>query len=348
MTAGPAFAAESTQRDGGADMNQTSPVLHRRARQLRPTRDVVARLADAGFVPLILLALGVALTIESPYFFTHRNLVNILLQAAILGIAAAGATFVILAGDLDLSIGSNIALSGVAAAYGMTTLSHSVTVGVLLGLGTGLAIGAVNGFLATVLRVPSFIATLGTLVIASGVALWITNGATISGLPDTFGEIATKGFLGLQDVVWIMFAVFVIGYVILHRTTFGIRIFVVGGSNEAARLSGLSVGRVRVMCFLVSGLSGAIAGILLAAQVQSGQPTVGTTLTLYATAAVVLGGTSIFGGQGSIIRTFFGVLLIATVQNGLDILGASYAAQQVAVGVVFVLAASSELIRRRL
>jgi ribose transport system permease protein len=346
MTAESAGVAESADRNG-AVMSQTS-IVRRRAAQLRPSRDVASRLVDAGFVPLILVALGVALSVASPFFFTHRNLVNILIQAAILGIAAAGATFVILAGDLDLSIGSNIALSGVVAAYGMTTLSHSVTVGVLLGLGTGLAIGAVNGFLATVMRVPSFIATLGTLVIASGAALWVTNGATISGLPDAFGAVATDQFLGLQYLVWIMFAAFAVGYVILHRSTLGIRIFAVGGSKEAARLSGMSVGWVRVLCFLVSGLSGGLAGILLAAQVQSGQPTVGTTLTLYATAAVVLGGTSIFGGQGSIIRTFFGVLLIATVQNGLDILGASYAAQQVAVGVVFVLAASSELIRRKL
>lgn len=341
-------AVAETLGPSGSDARVPNPSGHWRAGQLRPTRDAVSRLVDAGFVPFILVVLGIALTASSPFFFTDRNLVNILLQAAVLGIAAAGATFVVVAGDLDLSIGSNIALSGVAAGYGMTTVSHSVTVGVLLGLGTGLAIGAVNGFLATVLQVPSFIATLGTLVIASGMALWLTNGATISGLPDGFGAIATNEFLGLQNLAWFMFAVFIVGYVVLHRTTFGVRIFAVGGNKEAARLSGMSVARIRVLCFLVSGLSGGLAGILLAARVQAGQPSVGTTLTLYATAAVILGGTSIFGGQGSIIRTFFGVLLIATVENGLDILGVSYAAQQVAVGVVFVLAASSELIRRRL
>ena len=182
---------------------------------------------------------------------------------------------------------------------------------------------------------------------ASGIAIHLTNGLTIAGLPDDFAALATGRFLGLQGMVWFMLATFVVGGVVLHFTNFGIRIFSVGGNRDAAYLAGIRVSFIRLMTFVVAGLCGGLAGVLLTARVQAGQPGISTTLTLYATAAVILGGTSILGGQGSLLRTFFGVLLIAVVQNGLDILGVAYSLQQVAVGAVFILAACSEAIRRR-
>jgi len=298
-------------------------------------------------VPAILVAAVVALTFASPYFFTSSNLQNLLIQASVLGIAAVGATFLIICGELDLSIGSNIALSGVVAAWGMTTLTNSLPVGVALGVLCGVAVGCANGFITCFLHVASFISTLGMLVIASGVALWLTNGTTIAGLPSGFGELANYQLLGVRTIVWAMLLTFAVAYLVLHRTTFGIRTFAVGGNPEAARLAGLAVTRVRFVNFVISGFTGGIGGVLLASRVQAGQPNVGTTLTLYATAAVILGGTSIRGGSGSMWRTFLGVLLIGVVQNGLDILGVEYALQQAAVGLVFILAASSELVRRR-
>ena len=301
---------------------------------------------DIGFVPVILLALVIALAILSPYFLTPRNVTEILLQAAILGIVSVGTTFVIVGGDLDLSIGANVALSGVVCGVVMTATSN-VALGILGGLGCGVAIGLINGLIATRLRVPAFVATLGMLVIGEGLALSITNGASIANLPDAFGALANGSFLGLPGLVWWMFLTFALGYLVMHHTVFGIRTFAVGGNREAARLAGIGVDGVRVTNFVISGLTGGIGGVLLAARVQAAQPTGGEIFTLYATAAVILGGTSLYGGRGSIFRTLLGVALIALLQNGLELLGVAYSNQQVAVGIVFIIAASSELIRRK-
>lgn len=306
-----------------------------------------AQWIDIGFVPVILIALIVALSLLSPYFFTARNFTEILLQAAILGIVSVGTTFVIIGGDLDLSIGANVALSGVVCGMAMTATHENVALGIVAGLACGALIGLVNGLITTRLRVPAFVATLGTLVIGQGVALTLTNGSSIANLPDAFGALANARVAGLPALVWWMFATFVAGYVLLHRTVFGIRTFAVGGNREAARLAGIRVDAVRVVNFVISGLTGGIGGTLLAARVQAAQPTGGEIFTLYATAAVILGGTSLYGGRGSIVRTFLGVALIALLENGLELLGVPYSNQQVAVGIVFIVAASSEFIRRR-
>jgi ribose transport system permease protein len=282
----------------------------------------------------------------SPYFFSPRNFTEILLQAAILGIVSVGTTFVIVGGDLDLSIGANVALSGVVCGLAMNA-THNIALGIAAGLGCGVLIGLINGLISTRLHVPAFVATLGMLVIGQGVALTLTNGSSISNLPDAFGALANGNVLGLPGLVWWMFLTFIAGYLLLHRTVYGIRTFAVGGNREAARLAGIRVDSVRVANFVVSGLTGGIGGVLLAARVQAAQPTGGEIFTLYATAAVILGGTSLYGGRGSILRTLLGVALIALLQNGLELLGVPYSNQQVAVGIVFIIAASSELIRRR-
>ena len=302
---------------------------------------------DVGFVPVILIVLVAALAILSPYFFSPRNFTEILLQAAILGIVSVGTTFVIVGGDLDLSIGANVALSGVICGLAMNASHDNIPLGIAAGLGCGVLIGLINGLISTRLHVPAFVATLGMLVIGQGVALSLTNGSSIANLPDAFGALANGNFLGLPGLVWWMFVTFIAGYLLLHRTVFGIRTFAVGGNREAARLAGIRVDSVRIANFVVCGLTGGIGGVLLAARVQAAQPTGGEIFTLYATAAVILGGTSLYGGRGSIFRTLLGVALIALLQNGLELLGVPYSNQQVAVGIVFIIAASSELIRRR-
>ncbi len=302
---------------------------------------------DVGFVPVILFVLVVALALLSPYFLTGRNVTEILLEAAILGIVSVGTTFVIVGGDLDLSIGANVALSGVVCGMAMSASNNNVPIGIAAGLGCGVLIGLINGLISTRLRVPAFVATLGMLVIGQGVALTLTNGASISNLPDAFGALANGNVLGLPGLVWWMFLTFAAGYLLLHRTVFGIRTFAVGGNREAARLAGINVDAVRIANFVVCGLTGGIGGVLLAARVQAAQPTGGEIFTLYATAAVILGGTSLYGGRGSIFRTLLGVALIALLENGLELLGVPYSNQQVAVGIVFIIAASSEFIRHR-
>lgn len=310
------------------------------------TRSRWAMSLDTAFVPGLILILIVGLSLASPYFFTVRNLGQILIQGAVLGIVAIGATFVIIGGDLDLSVGFNVALSGVVAAVSMVA-TESWPLGVLLGILCGTFVGLSNGILAAYLRVPSFVATLGTGTLAGGLALFFTSGRTIGQLPPEFRALATTPIFGLQSMVWFMLLLFVIGAIVLHRTNFGIRVFATGGNRDAAFLAGIRVNRVRLLNFVIAGFTAGLGGVLLASRVAAGQPTVGTQLTLFATAAVILGGTSILGGQGSMFRTFVGLLLIALVQNGLDILGVEYSLQQVAIGAVFVLAACSEAIRRR-
>lgn len=302
---------------------------------------------EAAFVPGLLVVLLIILSFASPVFFSSRNFGQILVQASTLGMVAVGATYVIIAGDLDLSIGANVALSGVMTAIAMAQWNLPWVAGVGVGIGCGLIIGILNGLLSAYLRVAAFIATLGTGVVATGIAVYLTKGLTIAGLPDVFGDLAKARILGLQALVWWMLGIFVIGGIILHFTNYGIRVFAVGGNRDAAYLAGIPVARTRLLAFVIAGFTGGIAGVLLTARVQAGQPGISQTLTLYATAAVILGGTSILGGQGSLLRTFFGILLIAVVQNGLDILGVDYALQQVAVGTVFILAACSEALRRR-
>lgn len=296
------------------------------------------------FVPIVLAAMVVYLSFSNQFFLTQINLTNILLQSAILAIVAFGVTFVILAGELDLSVGSGVALVSVITATVMRD-TGSLELGVLLGVATGALIGAINGLVVTMLRVPSFIATLGMLVIAQGVALAMTDGAVVSGLPEGVGALANDKFLGLRWIIWLVVVVFVMAYSIQSQTIFGVRVFAVGGNREAARLSGMPVGRVVFFCFLISGITIGLGGLALTARVESGQPNAGGLLALTAVAAVVIGGTNLLGGRGSVARTLWGVLLISVLENGLSLEGVNEDLQQVVIGIVFILAASVEFVR---
>lgn len=300
------------------------------------------------FVPLALLALGIYLTATNQYFLTGPNLTNILLQGATLAVVSFGVTFVVLAGDLDLSVGSGAALASVIGAFVMRD-TGSVPLGALTGIGVGLAIGLFNGLVITRLEVPSFIATLGTLVIARGLALASTNGSVVTGLPASVGTLATDRLLGIPYIVWIVFVVvFAVLYFVQTQTAFGVRVFAVGGNREAARLSAVPVERIRLICFLISGVTMGVAGLVLTAQVQSGQPNAGDSLELYAVAAIVLGGTSLYGGRGSLARTMWGVLFIVTLQNGLDLNAVNDDIKPVIIGLVLIAAASADFFRTRL
>lgn len=302
---------------------------------------------DMLFVPAVILAIGAYLAFTNEFFLTEDNMRNVLLQASILGIAAFGSTFVVIAGELDLSIGSGVALVSVVGAWVMVH-TDSILLGLLAGVGVGIALGVANGIAVTRLEVPSFIATFATLVIAHGLALGITNGGTIFGLPDGVGKLANNRFLGLEWIIWIMFAVFAIAYFIQSQTAFGIKVFGVGGNREAARLSGINVRRVLFLCFVISGISVAVAGLALTARVESGQPNAAQLLNLEAVAAIVVGGTSIYGGRGSVARTLWGVLLLTEINNGLDLTNFDPDLKQVVTGAVLLAAASADFFRRRL
>jgi ribose transport system permease protein len=291
--------------------------------------------------------LGIYFSIASPYFLTSLNITNLLIQGSILAFVAFGVTFVILAGELDLSVGSGVGLVSVLAATVMRD-QDSVLLGIVAAFAVGIAIGAVNGFVVTKLEVPSFIATFGMLVIANGIALAITDGGVVTGVPIDIGNLALKSFLGVRWMIWLVVIVFIVLYVIQTQTAFGRRVMAVGGNREAARLAGIPVNRVRFFVFLVSGATIAIGGLALTSRVVSGQPNGGTLLELDAVAAIVIGGTSIFGGRGSLVRTLFGVLLIAELRNGLDLVGVGDDLKQVIIGAVLILAASVAFIRGRI
>jgi ribose transport system permease protein len=302
---------------------------------------------DLLFVPTVLAILATYLSVTNEAFFTSVNLTNVLLQASILAIVAFGITFVILAGELDLSAGTGSALGSVIAAQVMVS-TGSIALGLLAGLGFGLLLGLVNGLIVTRLEVPSFIATLGSFIVAQGVALALTNGGVVAGLPGGIGSFTSGRILGIPALVWATVVVFLVLYFVQRQTTFGIRVLAVGGNSEAARLSGVPVNRVRLLVFLISGVTTALAGLALLVRVQSGQPNANQTLALEAIAAVVVGGTSLTGGRGSVVRTLWGVLLIAVLRNGLDLMGINDDVKQIVIGIVFIIAASVDFLRRQL
>jgi ribose transport system permease protein len=299
------------------------------------------------FVPGVLLALGTYLTFANQYFLTSTNIENVLIQASILAIVSFGVTFVVLAGELDLSIGSATALASVVCAMVMRD-SGSILLGVAASLGVGALVGAINGLVVTRLEVPSFIATLGMLTVASGIALHLADGQVIVGLPSGIADLANGKLLGINYVIWLVFVVFAVLWVVQRQTAFGMRVFATGGNPEAARLSGIPTNRIRFLVFVLAGVTVGIAGVALTARVQSGQPNAGHLLELNAIAAIVVGGTSLRGGRGSIAWTLWGVLLIATLRNGLDLQGVGEDLKQVIIGLVFIAAASVDFFRRQL
>jgi ribose transport system permease protein len=299
---------------------------------------------EAVFAPLAMVALFIALSAASDEFLTRGNLVNVATQMAVLAIVSFGVTVVMVNGAFDLSVGSQLALHGCVAAIVMRD-TGSIALGVVAGLASGAVFGLVNGLLTTRLAINPFIVTLGTLVIGRGIALAITDARPVTGAPSEIREFGLGEPLGLPWIVWLMLACFLVAAYILHATPYGLRVFATGGNREAARLSGIRVGSVTVTAFVISGLFAAVAGIALMARLRIGLPTSGTFTELFAVAAVVLGGSSLYGGRGAMWRTLVGVLIIAMIQNGLNLLNVTAAYQQIVIGTVFILAASSELLR---
>jgi ribose transport system permease protein len=302
---------------------------------------------DVLFVPAVLLALVLYLSWANEFFLTELNITNIFLQAATLAIVAFGLSFVIFAGELDLSVGAGVALVSVVSSMVMRD-TDSVLLGVLVCIGVGAAIGLINGLIVTKLQVPSFIATFGMLTIAQGVALAMTDGAVVSGVPTSLGNLANEGFLGIRWALWLVIAVFAVLFFVQTQTSFGVRVFAVGGNREASRLSAIPVDRVILMCFVITGICVGIGGLVLTSRVQSGQPNAGGLLALTAIAAIVVGGNNLLGGRGSISRTLWGVLLLAVLENGLQLEGVNDDITRVIIGAVFIAAASVEFFRRRL
>jgi ribose transport system permease protein len=304
------------------------------------------RLREYGIVAGF-LALFIALSLSTSTFLTRTNLVNLLDQSSIVGIIACGEALCIIAGTFDLSVASTAALAGIFT----VELSNHVGVypAVMLGVLIGAGLGLVNGVVVSYGRVNSFIATLATSIVITGVATVVTNGQVISATHLSFSQLSEP--TGLEKItvpVWIWLAVALITGLVLFRTTFGRGIYAVGGNADAARLSGLRTNGIRTVVFMISGACAALAGIALCSRTLSAQATTGSGLQLTAIAATVVGGTSILGGEGAVWRAGLGVLILGIIGNGFDLLGLNSTYQQVVQGGLILAAVMlDQFLRRR-
>ena len=296
-----------------------------------PVQGIVSRL-------LVLALLGLALALSSEAFLTAGNLMNVLRQASLLFLLASGLTLVILTAGLDLSVGANVALSACLAATLMQS-TGSVALAVVAGLGCGSIIGVANGTLVTLLRLPPFIATYGMSWILHGVTYWFMKGDTIHGFPTAFRALGNGHWLGVPVPVYLMAAFLAAGVIVAQRTPWGQELYALGANAEAARLSGIPVRRRLVLVYALSGAMAGLASLVFLARLNSAEADIGESLTLPAIAAVLLGGTSLFGGVGSVSGTLVGALMLTLVLNGMNLLAVSANWQPLVTGAVIVLAA---------
>lgn len=291
--------------------------------------------------PLIgLFLLCVVLSVLSNDFLTMDNWLNLLRQVSINALIAFGMTFVILTGGIDLSVGSVLALSSAITA-GMMAQGINGFVAILVGLLAGMVMGVLNGVIITKGKVAPFIATLATMTAFRGLTLVYTDGRPITGFAsdDILFQMMGRGyFFGIPVPIILMLMVYIALYVVLKKTTFGRHTYAVGGNEEASRLSGLRVDRLKLYVYALTGTLSALAGLILTSRLNSAQPTAGTAYELDAIAAVVLGGTSLSGGRGWIFGTLVGALIIGVLNNGLNLLNVSSFYQQVIKGAVILLA----------
>ncbi|NTF52807.1 ABC transporter permease [Agrobacterium rhizogenes] len=308
--------------------------------------DLVSRFGIAvGFI-----ALCIFLSLASPYFATWDNIGNILAQVSINGIMAIGLTFVILSAGIDLSVGSVLALAGIASASAVTNsgVDLGVTAAIAVGLVVGALTGAVNGaIIATSKRIPPFIVTLGMLSAARGLTQIYNHGSQISDLSDDFMLIGNGQIWGVQFSVYIFALVAFIAYIVLKFTRFGRYVYAVGGNERGARTAGVNIGLIKFSVYFISGIAAALSGIIFTSRATSASLQAGLGYELDAIAAVVIGGTSLSGGRGGIVGTILGALLIGVINNGLDLLSVDSGNKQIIKGAVIVFAVFLDTVRAR-
>jgi ribose transport system permease protein len=308
------------------------------SKPLSPSRIVLSdEMIQVFYRLLAAFLICVALTILTDSFFSLGNILNVLRQTSLLFFIAAGLTLVVLTGGLDLSIGANVAISACVAG----TVIHqtgSPVLGVFTGIGVGAVVGLLNGLMVTALRIPSFIATYGMLWVLNGVTYWYMAGETMHGFPAGFRQIGSGYFLGLPIPVYLMAGFLAVGSIFAQRTTWGQEIYAIGANPVAARLSGIPVASRLLLVYVVSGAMAGLASIIFLARLNSAEADIGETLTLPAIAAVLIGGTSLFGGLGTVFGTFVGALILTLVLNGMNLLSVSASWQPLVTGVIVILA----------
>ena len=271
-------------------------------------------------------------------FLTPTNISVILNQVSVNAILAFGVTFVIIAGGIDLSLGSLVAVCGVVVALLSQNNEYSLWLAIIGTLISGIALGALNGIIVVLTKVPPFIVTLGTMTIGRGVALILSNGRPISDLNESLNFLGNGDLLGIPIPILFLVLSYATCHILLTKTIFGRYVKAIGGNEMASYVAGVRVNRIKLYVYMISGLFAALAGILLTARINTGQPNAGLGFELDAIAAVIIGGTSTRGGKGTITGTLLGVLFIGVINNGLDLINVSAYWQQVIMGGIIILA----------
>lgn len=294
-----------------------------------------------------LILLCVIMSFSSPHFLTLTNLMNILRQSSLIGIVAAGMTFIIITGGIDLSVGSVLSVSSCLTAGMIVNYGWNIWLAIILGLLIGALFGLINGLLITQIPLPPFIATLGIMGVARGLAFVYTGGAPIYTFPESFKYIG-QGMVGVMPFPAIlMLLVYLIFFLILKRTKLGRYSYAIGGNEEAAILSGISTRRYKAVVYAMTGFLSALAGLVLAARLDAATSVAGDGFELDVIAAVVIGGTSLSGGQGGVIGSLIGALIMGVVRNGLNLLLVSSHWQRVILGLIILAAVTVDVLRKK-
>lgn len=293
-----------------------------------------------------LAALFIGLAIASPHFLTNTNLSSVVRQTAVINIMALGMTLIIVSGGIDLSVGAILAMGGLLGTMTMEK-GYSIPLGVLAGILAGCFWGFSNGFLTTRLKINPFIVTLGTLGIIRGLTLIISNGLPVHQIPKEFSFLGEGNVLGVPFVLWILLACALIVHAVMEHTKLGRYAFAIGSNPDAAFYAGIPVAFHTTAVYAIGGALTGLAGMIEASRLMTGQPTAGQGYELQAIAAVVIGGGSLRGGEGSVIGTLVGAFIMGLLSNGSDLLGISPYLQQAIIGAVIILAVSFDELRKR-
>ena len=304
------------------------------------TRSILLRIATITVICVVLASI-------SDSFATTDNLLNVLRQASLLFLIASGLTLVVIGGGLDLSIGANLTLSACLAAAAIKTTGQPMA-GVAVALACGTAVGFANGLLINKLKVPAFLATFGMLWVAQGIAYWFMAGQVIYGFPQGFRFFGSGFLFGIPVPIWVMLAVGICGAFFMSRTTIGREVYVMGANEAAAHLSGIPVGRRRTLLYTLSGLMAGLTALVFLARVNAAEPGIGEPLLLPAVAAVLVGGTSLFGGSGSVVGTILGAIILTLIVNALNLLNVSASWHPFVTGAIVTLAVLADALANRL
>jgi len=300
---------------------------------------------NSGMIVVYVIMFAI-LSLTVPYFFTGRNMIGLALSITTIGMVASTMLFALAAGDLDLSVGSTVAFSGIIAATVMNRTGN-VALGVAAGVIAGGLVGALNGFLIATLRLNPLICTLATMQIVRGLGMIVSNGVAIGITQASFFKLGNSAFLGLPTPIWLTLIIFVIFGVLLNNTSYGKNTLAIGGNKEAARLAGINVDFTKLAIFVLQGIVTGFAGVVLASRMTSGQPNAALGLELDVISACVLGGVSLSGGVATIEGVFIGVLIMGTVQDALNLLNVQTFYQYVVRGAILVIAIVLDQFKQR-